>query len=97
MEIGKVEGAIVLILEQYKAHFDLMQKIDHLFCHEICSLKSGCFGTFVKVSIKEQSSLLNILYHSVLKAKVLRSVFQIGPKVIQKSICLQRSYRGQFA
>ena len=31
MEIGIEERAIVLILEYYKAHFDLYQKINHSF------------------------------------------------------------------
>ena len=38
MEIGNIEGMIALILEHYIAHFDLQQKIDHLFFHEICTV-----------------------------------------------------------
>ena len=38
MEIGITEGAIALILKHYKAQFDLKQKIDHLFLHEICTV-----------------------------------------------------------
>ena len=36
MEIGIIEGTITLIVKHYKAHFDLQQKIAHLFFHEIC-------------------------------------------------------------
>ena len=35
MEIHIIEGTFALILKQYKAHFDLEQKIDHLFFYEI--------------------------------------------------------------
>ena len=38
MEIGIREGVITLILKYYKAHFDLQQKIAHLFFHEICTV-----------------------------------------------------------
>ena len=38
MEIGIKEGAITSILDQYEAHFDLKQKIAHLFFHEICTV-----------------------------------------------------------
>ena len=38
MESGIIEGAITSILEHYKAHFDLQQKIAHLFFHEICTV-----------------------------------------------------------
>ena len=38
MEIGNIEGMIAVILEHYIAHFDLQQKIDHLFFHEICTV-----------------------------------------------------------
>ena len=38
MEIGIIEGTIALILEHYIAHFDLQQKMDHLFFHEICTV-----------------------------------------------------------
>ena len=46
MEIGNIEGMIALILEHYIAHFDLQQKIDHLFFMKLHSLKSECFGSF---------------------------------------------------
>ena len=38
MEIGIIEGATALIRKHYKAHFDLKQKIDYLFFHEICTV-----------------------------------------------------------
>ena len=38
MESGIIEGAITSILEHYKAHFDLLQKIAHLFFREICTV-----------------------------------------------------------
>ena len=38
MESGIIEGAITSILEQYKAHFNLKQKIAHLFFHETCTV-----------------------------------------------------------
>ena len=38
MEIGIIDGATVLIPKHYKAQYDLWQKIDHLFCHEICKV-----------------------------------------------------------
>ena len=57
MESGITEGTITSILEHYKAHFDLQQKIAHLFFHEICSLMSECWGTFCK-SFKSGSSLV---------------------------------------
>ena len=31
MEIGIIEGAIALKLNHYRAHFDLQEKVDHLF------------------------------------------------------------------
>ena len=57
MEIGIIEGAVTLILKHYKAHFDLQQKIAHLFFREILhSSKSKCFDTFCK-GFKSGSSL----------------------------------------
>ena len=38
MESGIIEGTITSILEHYKVHFDLSQKIAHLFFHEICTV-----------------------------------------------------------
>ena len=38
MESGIIEGAITSILEHYKAYFDLLQKIAHLFFREICTV-----------------------------------------------------------
>ena len=38
MESGIIEGAITSTLEHYKAHFDLKQKIAHLFFHETCTV-----------------------------------------------------------
>ena len=35
MDMGIIESAIALIPKHYKEHFDLQQKIDHLFYHEI--------------------------------------------------------------
>ena len=42
MEIGVIYGDI--ILQDYKAHLDLQQKMANYFFHEICSLKNECFG-----------------------------------------------------
>ena len=38
MESGIIEGAITSLLEHNKAHFDLKQKIAHLFFHETCTV-----------------------------------------------------------
>ena len=38
MESGIIEGTITSILEHYKAHFDLQQKISQIFFHEICTV-----------------------------------------------------------
>ena len=51
MEIGIIEGAIVVILKHYKAHFELKQNLDHLFFHEICTVsRVNALGHSVKVS-----------------------------------------------
>ena len=50
MEIGIIEGAIILILNHYKAHFNLCQKIAHLFLRNLHNLKSTAFVQPVKVS-----------------------------------------------
>ena len=39
IETVKIEGAITSIIWHYKAHFDLQQKIDRLFFHEIWGAK----------------------------------------------------------
>ena len=74
MEIGIIDSAIILILVLTSS-----KTFVHFF-HEICSLKSKCFGTFCKC-FKSGSSLfcfcfvlfcfLNVLYHSALETKVL--------------------------
>ena len=51
MESGIIEGAITSILDHYKAHFDLNQKIAHLFFHETCTVRRVNDGVHsVKVS-----------------------------------------------
>ena len=51
MEIDIVEGAIGLIFKHYKVHFDLQQKMDHLYFCEICTVQRvSALVHYVKVS-----------------------------------------------
>ena len=70
MEVGIIEGTKALILKYYKAHFELQQKIDHLFFHENLQFEEWMLWYILwRFQIREESSFLNVLYQQCSKNK----------------------------